>query len=445
MGRISSIGRLTVARGVRPSANCAYEVKVTDDMKSLRSGVRVLVADDDPAARDALAALLRAEGFEVTVADDGSQALARVQEEAPDVLVTDLQMPGLDGIELLSRTRELQPDLIVVLVTGFADVESAVLAMQRGAEQYLTKPPQMKSSFSSSTARSSGFGCATRRPSCARASRVASASTTSSGRALPCRRSSMSSNRWLPRGRACSSPARAARAKSWSRRRSTRTAPGRARRSSSCTARRSPRHPRERALRSREGRVHWCARATRGALSAGRRGRCFWTKWRDFADHADQAPPISTGANLRAGRRQRHAQGRCSHHRGHQPRPPQRGRCEQVPGRSLLPAQRGQHRDAAAARATERRAASRHRFPGSICRRERQANRRLRRRCPRANRLVPLAGDVRELENVIERAVILCDGPRLTARHLPAGVGAVARGTVRMPGSTLAEIERHGS
>ena len=52
-------------------------------------------------------------------------------------------------------------------------------------------------------------------------------------------------------------------------------------------------------------------------------------------------------------------------------------------------------------------------------------------------------GNVRELENVIERAVILCDGPKLTAKHLPAGVGAVPRGSVRVPGSTLAEIERH--
>jgi two-component system response regulator HydG len=50
---------------------------------------------------------------------------------------------------------------------------------------------------------------------------------------------------------------------------------------------------------------------------------------------------------------------------------------------------------------------------------------------------------VRELENVIERSVVLCDGPKLTGKHLPAGVGAVARGAVRIPGSTMAELERH--
>jgi two-component system response regulator HydG len=52
-------------------------------------------------------------------------------------------------------------------------------------------------------------------------------------------------------------------------------------------------------------------------------------------------------------------------------------------------------------------------------------------------------GNVRELENVIERAVVLCDGPKLTAKHLPAGVGALPRGALRIPGSTLAEVERH--
>ena len=66
-----------------------------------------------------------------------------MQETAPDVLVTDLHMPGMDGIELLERAREAIPELIVVLVTAFADVETAVRAMQQGAEHYLTKPLQI--------------------------------------------------------------------------------------------------------------------------------------------------------------------------------------------------------------------------------------------------------------------------------------------------------------
>ncbi|HXN34502.1 MAG TPA: response regulator, partial [Polyangiaceae bacterium] len=106
--------------------------------------VRVLVADDEASARSGLATLLRDEGFDVTVAEDGLQAFARVQETAPDVLVTDLRMPGLDGIELLRRAREVAPELIVVLVSAFADVETAVRAMQEGAEHYLTKPIQIE-------------------------------------------------------------------------------------------------------------------------------------------------------------------------------------------------------------------------------------------------------------------------------------------------------------
>ncbi len=101
------------------------------------------MADDEASARSGLGTLLRDEGFDVTLAEDGSTALARVQESAPDVLVTDLRMPGMDGIELLRRAREVDPDLIVVLMTAFAEVETAVRAMQEGAEHYLTKPLQI--------------------------------------------------------------------------------------------------------------------------------------------------------------------------------------------------------------------------------------------------------------------------------------------------------------
>jgi DNA-binding NtrC family response regulator len=105
---------------------------------------RILVADDDASARLGLAQLLGGEGFEVDVAEDGEVALARIQEVAPDVLVTDLHMPGLDGIQLLEQAREAMPDLVVVMVTAFADVDTAVQAMQKGAEHYLTKPVQIE-------------------------------------------------------------------------------------------------------------------------------------------------------------------------------------------------------------------------------------------------------------------------------------------------------------
>jgi two-component system, NtrC family, response regulator HydG len=107
------------------------------------SGVRVLVADDEAGSRTGVGTLLRQEGFDVTLAEDGYKALARMEELAPDVLLTDLQMPGIDGIELLRRSRELYPELIVILMTAFGGVESAVRAMREGAEDYLTKPLQI--------------------------------------------------------------------------------------------------------------------------------------------------------------------------------------------------------------------------------------------------------------------------------------------------------------
>jgi two-component system response regulator HydG len=103
----------------------------------------VVVADDEASARSGLATLLGQDGFDVVLAEDGAAALARVQETAPDLLLTDLRMPGMDGLELLRRARELDPGLIVILMTAHADVETAVQAMKDGAEHYLTKPLQI--------------------------------------------------------------------------------------------------------------------------------------------------------------------------------------------------------------------------------------------------------------------------------------------------------------
>jgi len=117
---------------------------VTEDAKKGKARARVLVADDEASARSGLATLLGDEGYDVTLAEDGLKAFSCVQETAPDVLVTDLRMPGIDGIELLRRAREIDPELIVVLVTAFADVATAVRAMKEGAEQYLMKPLQIE-------------------------------------------------------------------------------------------------------------------------------------------------------------------------------------------------------------------------------------------------------------------------------------------------------------
>ncbi|MFO0761337.1 MAG: sigma-54 dependent transcriptional regulator [Byssovorax sp.] len=101
---------------------------------------RILVVDDEPSARSGLEKLLRQDGYEVDAAAEGPIALAIASERPPDVVVTDLKMPKMDGVELLRKLREQDPDLPVIVVTAFGDVASAVGAMRAGAEDYLTKP-----------------------------------------------------------------------------------------------------------------------------------------------------------------------------------------------------------------------------------------------------------------------------------------------------------------
>ena len=101
---------------------------------------RVLIADDDDSARAALGALLSTWGYEVEEAIDGKDALERAPVFQPAVVVADLVMPGVDGIGLLKPLSELNPNIVVVLLTGHATVETAVSAMKDGAYDYLTKP-----------------------------------------------------------------------------------------------------------------------------------------------------------------------------------------------------------------------------------------------------------------------------------------------------------------
>jgi len=101
---------------------------------------RILVVDDEANARTALAELLREEGFQVESAADGFKALGKLEEFAPDIVLTDLKMPGMDGIELLRKLRERDEGAVVVVMTAFGAVETAVAAMKEGAADYLTKP-----------------------------------------------------------------------------------------------------------------------------------------------------------------------------------------------------------------------------------------------------------------------------------------------------------------
>jgi DNA-binding NtrC family response regulator len=104
------------------------------------SGARVLLVDDEAVAREGLATALRRDGFDVTTADNGDTALALLRTRDFEVMLTDLRMPGMDGLDLLRRAREAWPDMEVLVVTGFATTESAVEAMRTGAFYYISKP-----------------------------------------------------------------------------------------------------------------------------------------------------------------------------------------------------------------------------------------------------------------------------------------------------------------
>jgi DNA-binding NtrC family response regulator len=101
---------------------------------------RILIVDDEANARTALAELLRDEGYAVETAADGFKALPKLDDFAPDVVVTDLKMPGMSGLELMEKVRERDANCVVIVMTAFGAIETAVQAMRQGAADYLTKP-----------------------------------------------------------------------------------------------------------------------------------------------------------------------------------------------------------------------------------------------------------------------------------------------------------------
>jgi response regulator RpfG family c-di-GMP phosphodiesterase len=101
---------------------------------------RCIIADDEPRLRQVLARLMRADGFECLEAGTGVEALELLARTPVPLLLTDLRMPRMDGVELLRHVRDRFPDTAVVMITAVADVDSAVQALTLGATDYLTKP-----------------------------------------------------------------------------------------------------------------------------------------------------------------------------------------------------------------------------------------------------------------------------------------------------------------
>src|SRR4051812_34799579 len=101
---------------------------------------KVLVVDDETNLRKVLAAMLRRDGFDVTVAADGEQGLAEFAKNGADIVVTDLVMPKVGGLEILKSINASAPEVPVIIITAHGTVDSAVEAIKLGAFDYITKP-----------------------------------------------------------------------------------------------------------------------------------------------------------------------------------------------------------------------------------------------------------------------------------------------------------------
>jgi DNA-binding NtrC family response regulator len=104
------------------------------------TGARILIADDEPIARENLEYVLRKEGYETLSVDNGAAAIRELEKRPFDLVLTDLRMHPVGGMEVLLRTKELSPQTEVIVITGYATVTSAVEAMQQGAYHYIPKP-----------------------------------------------------------------------------------------------------------------------------------------------------------------------------------------------------------------------------------------------------------------------------------------------------------------
>ena len=100
----------------------------------------ILIADDEPGIRSSLQKLLEFEGYRVVLAEDGQRALAILRDRAVDLVLLDIKMPGLDGLEVLSQVHRDQPQLPVVIISGHGSIQTAVEATRLGAYDFIEKP-----------------------------------------------------------------------------------------------------------------------------------------------------------------------------------------------------------------------------------------------------------------------------------------------------------------
>jgi DNA-binding NtrC family response regulator len=102
--------------------------------------ITILIIDDDPVACRLFKKIISKEGYQVLSATDAGRGLRLIKEKSPEIVFLDIKMPRIDGIELLRRIRKANQDVIVIMLTGFATLDTARKAMELGAHDYVTKP-----------------------------------------------------------------------------------------------------------------------------------------------------------------------------------------------------------------------------------------------------------------------------------------------------------------
>ncbi len=107
---------------------------------TMKKIAKVLIVDDEAIIRESLRDWLSDIGHQILIAEDGPQALGVIEKEEPDIVIADLMMPGIDGIELLKRAKEISPSIEVIIITAYGSIPTAIATMKEGAYDYIEKP-----------------------------------------------------------------------------------------------------------------------------------------------------------------------------------------------------------------------------------------------------------------------------------------------------------------
>ncbi len=127
------------SQAIAPAEVSRREIRKVDS-KTPMSGGRILVVEDDDCLRRVTQAQLEKCGHQTAIAGDVPDALAVLEKQPVELVITDLNLPGMSGLELLSKVRNEYPDTSVVIITAYGTIETAVAAIKAGAYDYITKP-----------------------------------------------------------------------------------------------------------------------------------------------------------------------------------------------------------------------------------------------------------------------------------------------------------------